>query len=68
MDDLDELLTTEDYARVRRCSPRTVERERTSGAGCKFIKIGRGVRYRRRDVFDFIERHLRQNISQACAA
>ncbi len=30
MEDLDELLTTAEYARERKCSERTIERERTS--------------------------------------
>ena len=50
---------------MRKCSERTVERERTSGTGCKFIKLGRSVRYRRRDIFDFIERNARQSTSEA---
>jgi hypothetical protein len=65
MDVLDDLLTGREYARMRKCSERTVERERTSGTGCKFIKLGRSVRYRRRDIFDFIERNARQSTSEA---
>jgi hypothetical protein len=44
MDGLDELLTQREYAGLRRCSERTIERERTAGTGSKFIKIGRAVR------------------------
>jgi hypothetical protein len=65
MRDFEELLTGAEYAELRRCSLRTVERERTSGAGCRFIKIGRSVRYRRCDVFDFLEQHVRQSTSEA---
>jgi Helix-turn-helix domain len=64
MDTLDDLLTGPEYARMRRCSVRTVERERGAGTGCRFIKIGRAVRYRRRDVLDFIEGHTRQSTSE----
>ena len=64
MEDLDQLLTTAEYARERKCSERTVERERTSGTGCKFVKIGRAVRYRRRDILDFIARHVRASTSE----
>jgi hypothetical protein len=64
MRDPDELLTGQEYARERKCSLRTIERERTSGSGCRFIKIGRSVRYRWRDVLAFVEQHLRQNTSQ----
>jgi hypothetical protein len=65
MDSPDDLLTGLEYARMRRCSVRTVERERSTGTGCRFIKIGRAVRYRRCDVLDFIERHTQQSTSEA---
>jgi hypothetical protein len=65
MDNLDYLLTSQEYAEKRRCSNRTAERERSSGTGCRYIKIGRAVRYRLRDVLDFIERHARQSTSDA---
>jgi hypothetical protein len=65
MDDpLEVLLTQREYAQIRRCSVRTIERERETGTGCRFIKIGRSVRYRRRDVFDHIECHARQSTSE----
>jgi len=65
MDDLDDLLVRREYARIRRCSERTIERKRSHGSGCRFVKIGRSVRYRRGDILDFIERHLRQSTSEA---
>jgi hypothetical protein len=65
IDPLDPLLTQREYANLRRCSERTIERERTTGTGCKFITIGRGVRYRRHDVREFIERHARHSTSEA---
>jgi hypothetical protein len=61
MDNLEELLKPPEYARIRRCSLRTIERERTTGCGCKFIKLGRSVRYTRRDILDFIQRNARQS-------
>jgi hypothetical protein len=61
----DLLLSQREYAEIRRCSERTIERERTSGTGCRYIKIGRSVRYKRADVLDFIERHARQSTSEA---
>jgi hypothetical protein len=64
MEDQEELLTGQEYARLRRCSVRTIERERGTGDGCKYIKLGRAVRYRRRDVLDFIERNARQSTSE----
>ena len=59
----DFLLTQDEYAALRRCSPRTLERERANGTGCQHVKIGRSVRYRRCDVLDFIERHIRLSTS-----
>jgi hypothetical protein len=67
MEHLEELLTGQEYARLRRCSIRTVERERSNGSGCRYVKISRAVRYRRRDVLDFIEQHVRHSTSEAHA-
>jgi hypothetical protein len=64
MEDVEELLTGQEYARLRRCSVRTIERERGTGCGAKYIKLGRAVRYRRHDVLDFIERNARQSTSE----
>jgi hypothetical protein len=60
----DLLLSQREYAEIRRCSERTIERERASGTGCRYVKIGRGVRYRRADIIAFIERHTRQSTSE----
>ena|ERR1700730_6944072 len=62
--DPDHLLVQREYARMRRCSERTVERERSSGTGCRYIKIGRAVRYRLGDIIEFIERHARLSTSE----
>jgi hypothetical protein len=64
MDDFDELLTGAEFARIRRCSLRTIERERSTGTGCRYIKLGGSVRYKWRDVLDFIERHARHSTSE----
>jgi hypothetical protein len=64
MEDLDDLLRQRAYAKIRGCSQRTIERERAIGSGCPYIKIGRSVRYRRRDITDFIERHIRRSTSE----
>jgi hypothetical protein len=64
MDNLEQLLTGQEYAQVRRCSVRTIERERSTGGGCRYIKLGRTVRYKRRDVLDFIERNARHSTSE----
>jgi hypothetical protein len=64
MDDFDALLTGVEYARLRRCSIRTIERERSAGTGCRYIKLGRSVRYKRSDVVEFIEQNARHSTSE----
>jgi hypothetical protein len=60
---LDELLTEIEAAQLRRQSVRTLQAERLRGGGCRFVKLGRSVRYRRCDVMDFIESKLRVSTS-----
>jgi hypothetical protein len=63
--DPEALLSTEEVAWIRRQSPRTIEKERLTGGGCPFVKLGRSVRYRRQDVLDDIERRTRLSTSDA---
>lgn len=63
--DLDTLLTGREAAALLRLSERTMERHRTAGTGPRFISLGRAVRYRRRDLLDYIERGARHSTSQA---
>ena len=53
---LDELLTSREAAAMLRLSERTLERHRTSGTGSRYIALGGAVRYRRRDLLDWIEK------------
>jgi Helix-turn-helix domain len=55
----DDLLTTAEYAEYRRCSPRTVERERETGRGCPYVRLGGRVLYRRADIYRYIEQNVR---------
>jgi predicted DNA-binding transcriptional regulator AlpA len=64
MDDLETLLTGREAADLLRLSERTLERHRVAGAGPRFIRLGRAVRYRRRDLLDYIERNARQSTSE----
>jgi hypothetical protein len=68
MDKLDELVTGPEYALIRRCSVRTIERERTAGTGCRYIQVGRLVRYRRSDITDYLDRHTRRSTSEPSEA
>jgi hypothetical protein len=53
-----ELLTTDEYARASRRSSRTIERERSIGTGCPYVRLGGRILYRRSDI----ERHIEKNI------
>jgi excisionase family DNA binding protein len=43
-------MTERELARMLKVSPRTLRAWRVEGTGPRWLKIGRGVRYRRRDV------------------
>jgi hypothetical protein len=56
-----EFLTTNEYARLRRCSRRTLERERAIGSGCPYVRLGGRILYRRSDITRHIEKHIRNS-------
>jgi hypothetical protein len=60
----DTLLTAHEAAAMLRLSVRTMERARVTGAGPRYIALGRAIRYRRRDLWDFIERASRRSTSE----
>ncbi len=45
-------------------SPRTMETWRLRGNGPVYIKLGHGVRYRRRDLEDFLRRQTRTSTAE----
>ena len=53
-----EFLTTAEFSRLRRCSLRTLDRERATGRGCPYVRLGARVLYRRADIERFIAAHL----------
>jgi hypothetical protein len=53
-----DLLTTSEYAERRRCSERTIERERANGTGCPYVRLGSRVLYRRADIERHIDAHV----------
>ena len=55
-----ELLTPAEYARLRRCSLRTLDRERANRSGCPYVRLGGRLFYRRGDIDQFIEMHIRR--------
>jgi len=54
---VDRLLTEREYAEYRRCSTRTIERERAVGEGAPYVRIGRRILYRRADIDRFVDAH-----------
>jgi hypothetical protein len=63
-----EYITQAEYAQLRRCSVRTIERERLHGTGCPFVKLGGRVLYRRTDIDHFMAAHVRNSTSDRGAA
>jgi hypothetical protein len=64
----DPLLTEIEAAQLRKQSVRTLQAERLRGGGCRFVKLGRSVRYRRSDLLRFIEARVRSSTSEAAVA
>jgi predicted DNA-binding transcriptional regulator AlpA len=62
--DLDTLLTGREAAALLRLSERTMERHRTAGTGPKFVRLSRAIRYRRRDLLDYVERSVSHSTSE----
>ena len=54
-----DLITPTEFARYRRCSLRTLLRERAEGRGCPFVRLGRRILYCRADIERFIAAHVR---------
>jgi excisionase family DNA binding protein len=52
---VDELLTEAELAKLLKVSVRTVRAWREKGTGPPALRLGRGVRYRRRDVDAWLE-------------
>lgn len=57
---IDALITTRDLAaRLYPASPRTIDRWRTEGRGPRYLKVGRRVYYRLRDVEAWLDAQVR---------
>jgi hypothetical protein len=54
-----DLLTQREYATYRRCSVRTLDRERAEGRGCPYVRLGSRILYRRIDIDRYLEEHVR---------
>jgi hypothetical protein len=47
--------TPREYALFRRCSVRTLDRERAEGRGCPYIRVGSRILYRRVEIEKFLD-------------
>ncbi len=63
---LDQLLNEHDAARMLGFTIRALQNWRVRGGGPQFVKISkRSVRYRRRDLLAWVNKHIKVNTSQA---
>jgi hypothetical protein len=58
------LYTPQEYAAWRRCSLKTLERERAAGTGCPYALLGRRVYYREQDIEAFLADQVRHSTSE----
>jgi Helix-turn-helix domain len=58
------LYTPQEYAEVRQCSLKTLERERTAGTGCPYVLIGRRIYYREEHIEAFLAGRVRRSTSE----
>ena len=60
------LFSQETVAALRHCSIALIERDRWAGTGVRFVKTGRLVRYRKKDIREWLENHTAfQSTTQA---
>jgi hypothetical protein len=52
--DLERLLTEVDLAQMLKRAVKTIRKDRLLGRGPRFIRVGRLVRYRPRDIVDYL--------------
>lgn len=65
-EELERLVPEKDAAKMIGVSPRTLRNWRVTGGGPQYVKVSaRCVRYRRADIFSWIEDRERRHTSQA---
>jgi predicted DNA-binding transcriptional regulator AlpA len=67
MSDNEVLLDEVAYCALVNTKQSTARKQRVTGQGPRFIKIGRSVRYRKGDVMDWLESRTVRSTSQALA-
>jgi hypothetical protein len=60
---VDQLYTQAEFAQLRRCSVRTLERERVTGTGCPFVRLSGRVLYRVADIDRYLATKVRTSTS-----
>jgi hypothetical protein len=65
--DPDESFDEAEAARLLKYSVRTLQARRVRGGGPDFVKIGRSVRYVRRDLIAFRSKHTVNSTTEAAA-
>lgn len=64
---MDGVYSTREAANYLKLAPRTLERYRVSGDGPRYAKLLGAVRYRKRDLDDWIESRIVGSTSEAAA-
>ena len=64
VNDPNQLLTEKETASLICYTQRALQNWRLRGGGPEYVKIGRSVRYQRRDVMKFIEDRKRKHTTQ----
>jgi predicted DNA-binding transcriptional regulator AlpA len=62
--DPDQLLTPEETASMLRCALSSLARWRWNGEGPHFVKVGGNVRYRRKDLRDWLDERSRSSTTK----
>ena len=60
-----EFYTSQELADILSCSEITLRNQRHKGEGIKFYKIGRLVRYRRKDVADYLRKNIHKPLKDS---
>ena len=61
---MERVLNQKEAAKLLGVSTRTLERHRVTGAGPRYARLGRLVRYRECDLAEFVKCNLRSSTSQ----
>ena len=62
-----QLLTVEETAKILRCSKSSLNKWRLTGAGPRFVRLGRSVRYRPADIVNYFAEQTRSSTSESAA-